>query len=84
MTATTVGSYEAKTHLPRLLSEVADGESITITKHGVPIARLVPVDDTQVTKGSIEKTRQGLVQFRRGKSLKGLTVKSLVEEGRVG
>ena len=41
----TVGSYEAKTHLSRLLEMVAKGESITITKHGVPIARLVPASD---------------------------------------
>ena len=33
-----VGSYEAKTHLPRLLSQVEKGETITITRHGKPIA----------------------------------------------
>jgi len=32
----------AKTHLARLLDEVAQGETITITKHGVPVAMLVP------------------------------------------
>ena len=37
-----VGSYEAKTHLPRLLSQVEKGESITITKHGRPVAVLSP------------------------------------------
>ncbi len=31
-----VGAYEAKTHLPELLSEVAAGQSVVITKHGVP------------------------------------------------
>ena len=39
-----VGTYEAKTHLPRLLSQVEKGESITITKRGKPIAKLVPAD----------------------------------------
>ena len=39
-----IGSYEAKTHLPRLLDRVARGESLTITRHGRPVARLVPVD----------------------------------------
>ena len=39
----TVGAYEAKTHLPRLLDRVARGESLTITRHGRPVARLVPV-----------------------------------------
>ena len=38
----TVGAYEAKTHLPQLLERVAKGETITITKHGVPVAVLTP------------------------------------------
>jgi len=37
---TTVGAYEAKTHLPKLLNRVAKGEKIVITKHGVPVAVL--------------------------------------------
>ncbi len=40
----TIGAYEAKTHLPRLLERVASGETLTITRHGRPIARLVPVE----------------------------------------
>ena len=40
----TVGAYEAKTHLPRLLDRVQRGESLTITRHGRPVARLVPVE----------------------------------------
>ena len=38
-----IGAYEAKTHLPRLLDEVEAGQSITITKHGRPVAQLVPI-----------------------------------------
>lgn len=41
---TSIGAYEAKTHLPRLLDQVEKGESFTITKHGREVARLVPVD----------------------------------------
>ena len=40
-----IGAYEAKTHLPRLLNRIARGESLTITRHGRPVARLVPVAD---------------------------------------
>ena len=40
-----IGAYEAKTHLPKLLDRVARGESLTITRHGKPVARLVPVAD---------------------------------------
>ncbi len=37
---TTVGSYEAKTHLPELLARVEKGEEIVITRRGVPVALL--------------------------------------------
>jgi prevent-host-death family protein len=43
-----VGSYEAKTHLPRLLSQVEKGETITITKRRKPIARIVPAEEQPV------------------------------------
>lgn len=45
MTAT-VGAFEAKTHLSELLARVEGGEEVTITKHGRPVARLVPVSQT--------------------------------------
>jgi prevent-host-death family protein len=37
-----VGAYEAKTHLPKLLERIQRGERFVITKHGRPIAELVP------------------------------------------
>jgi prevent-host-death family protein len=37
-----VNVHEAKTHLSRLLEEVAQGEEIIIGKAGKPVARLVP------------------------------------------
>ena len=40
---TEVGIHEAKTHLSRLLRQVALGEEFTITRGGEPVARLVPV-----------------------------------------
>ena len=40
-----IGAYEAKIHLPRLLERVMRGESLTITRHGRPVSRLVPVED---------------------------------------
>ena len=38
----TVNVHEAKTHLSRLLADVAKGEEVIIAKAGHPIARLVP------------------------------------------
>ncbi|MGD0634077.1 MAG: type II toxin-antitoxin system prevent-host-death family antitoxin [Beijerinckiaceae bacterium] len=37
-----VQASEAKTHLPSLLDEVERGETLIITRHGKPIARIIP------------------------------------------
>ncbi|MBW4503795.1 MAG: type II toxin-antitoxin system prevent-host-death family antitoxin [Scytonema hyalinum WJT4-NPBG1] len=75
-----VGSYEAKTHLPALLERVAKGEEFVITKHGVPIARLVPVDQDQ--KRDFRSVIEELKQFRKGHTLGGLSVREMINEGR--
>ena len=76
----TIGAYEAKTHLPRLLNEVAGGETIVITKHGVPVAKLVPPDGT--AGRNVEDIIAALREFRKGKTLAGISVRELIEEGR--
>lgn len=75
-----VGAYEAKTHLPRLLERVAHGERITITRHGVPVAILIPASD----RGSArpEDVTAEIRAFRRGRRLGRTTLKSLIREGR--
>ena len=74
-----IGAYQAKTHLPALLERVQRGEQITITKHGKPVARLVPVGkpDLERRREAIEK----LKEFAKGHTL-GVPVKQLIEEGR--
>ncbi len=76
----TVGSYEAKTHLPTLLDRVAQGEQITITRHGVPVAMLVPA--TAGRKPNIRETIQAMLEFRKGQRLDGLSIREMIEEGR--
>ncbi len=76
----TIGAYEAKTHLPRLLKEVAAGESITITKHGVPVARLVPAEGEQAP--TVDELIAELREFRRTHKLGDVTIRELIEEGR--
>lgn len=75
-----VGAYEAKTHLPRLLDQVAAGATITITKHGRPVARLVPPGSPErpAPAGVVASLRQA----RQGVRLAGLTLRELIEEGR--
>ena len=64
-----VGSYEAKTHLAELLDEVSAGESITISRHGTPVAIMVPVPGNK--KGSPEEAIAKLRRIRRGVRLGG-------------
>lgn len=42
-----VGAFEAKTHLSSLLDRVEQGEEVTITRHGKPVAKLVPTQDAR-------------------------------------
>jgi prevent-host-death family protein len=74
-----VGAYEAKTHLPRLLERVAQGERITITRHGVAIAELVPAGPRQEP---LHDTIEALRAFRRGRKLDGLALRELIDQGR--
>jgi prevent-host-death family protein len=76
----TVGSYEAKTHLPNLLQLVARGEKITITRHGLPVAMLVPVG-APAERNPAEVIEE-LKRLRRGRKLRGVTIRQLIEEGR--
>ncbi len=74
-----VGVYEAKTHLPKLLDAVEHGETITITRHGRPIAKIVPLE---APKMSMEEVIEGFREFRKTHSLRGLKIKDLINEGR--
>jgi prevent-host-death family protein len=75
-----VGAYEAKTHLSELLERVKNGEQITITKHGVPVAILKPVDKDKYAdpKETIKKLRR----FRENHNTEGISIREMIEEGR--
>ncbi|MBM3274053.1 MAG: type II toxin-antitoxin system Phd/YefM family antitoxin, partial [Candidatus Sericytochromatia bacterium] len=45
-----VNVHEAKTHLSRLLKQVAEGEEVVISNRGEPIARLVAYKQATVRK----------------------------------
>ena len=59
-----IGASDARRHLPCLLDRVAQGESLTITRHGKPVARLVPMphnrDRTQQAAARIIERRRNL------------------------
>jgi len=75
----TIGAYEAKTHLPKLLERVAGGERITITKHGVPVAVLEPYDSEK--NADVREVIRSLRDFREGNRLEDLTIREMIAEG---
>jgi prevent-host-death family protein len=75
-----VGVYEAKTQLPRLLSRVERGERITITRHGVPVALIVPAG-----AGRARPVAQAIAELRafsRGRRLGRLSLRHMIAVGR--
>ena len=76
----TVGAYEAKTHLAKLLDRVHRGARITITKHGVPVAVLQPPDPEK--RVDIQSVIAELRNFRDKHSLYGLSIRDMIEKGR--
>jgi prevent-host-death family protein len=77
-----VGSFEAKTHLPQLLERVAQGEEFTITRHGKPVARLVPAAPAK-PKTDVRQVVEELKAFSKGNTLgEGVTIRDLIEDGR--
>ncbi len=80
-----VGSDEGKTHLPRLISQVEKGESITITKRAKPVAVLSPaqpVPQRDVKAVIAEFRAYSKEQARTHGPLSIREIKEMIEEGR--
>lgn len=76
--ATTVSAYQAKTHFSALLERASEGESVVITKHGNPVAKLVPIDSAPAVGDAIAALRRARI----GARLHGDSIRELIEEGR--
>jgi prevent-host-death family protein len=88
LTMITVPVFEAKTRLSELLSRAEQGEEITITRHGVPAARLVAAAATPgaqaagaTQRDEVEAAFSALASLRRGVTL-DLPLKDAIEQGR--
>jgi prevent-host-death family protein len=76
-----IGISEAKTHLSDLLDRVARGEKITITRHGVPAALLVPVTET-APKLTHQEIVEGMRALRKQVKHGKISVREMVRDGR--
>lgn len=76
-----IGAFEAKNKLGTLLTWVASGEEVLITRRGKPVARLVPAEPG-FDRDKARRAVQGILEVRRGVTLGGLKIKDLVNEGR--
>jgi prevent-host-death family protein len=76
-----VGVFDAKSRLSELLERVEHGEVIVITRHGAPIARLVPYanpEDRELVREAVE----GLLAWKGPKLPSGVSLRQLIREGR--
>lgn len=79
----TVGAFEAKTHLPQLLERVSKGEKIVITKHGVPVAVLAPVEQNKNVAWALQEAKKFKAE-RRARGIKPVTTGEILEMVREG
>ncbi len=76
-----IGAFDAKTHLSALLDRVAKGERITIARHGIPAALLVPVEEAEA-KLSHKEIVAGMRALRQRVKPGKMSVREMVNEGR--
>ena len=75
-----VGAFDAKTHLNELLERVSQGETIQITRRGIPIAKLVPADS--FSNRTPKEAAEGIRRLRKRMKLRGVKIRKLINEGR--
>jgi len=79
MAAEPVSAHDAKTHLPRLLERVERGERFIITRHGKPVARLIPFEEGG--SASIAQMLDRVDRVRARLARQGVTLSGILEPG---
>ncbi len=74
-----VGSYEAKTHLPQLLDMVEEGQAVTITRRSREVARLVPTTDPTAKQAVFSQIRTLRSQIKMDREM---SARALIDAGR--
>lgn len=74
-----VSAYVAKTQLPRLLERAAKGERFVITRHGKPVAQLIPFEAGD--DAALERVLERVANIRTRLARQGVTLESILEAG---
>ena len=78
-----VGLFDAKSRLSELVERALAGESVVITRRGVPAVRLVPVDEAVDRAAAGRALVETIRREREGRTLgPDLTIRQLIDEGR--
>lgn len=75
-----IGLFEAKQKFSELVERASQGEEVVITRRGTKLARLVPMP---AHRSRTLKTIFNSIRESRIRLPKGMTIKDLLEEGRV-
>lgn len=78
----TVGVYELKTHLARLLDEVERGERLLVTRHGKLIAQIDRPPPQRRSEAEIAQIMASARAFREAHPLNGLSIREMIDDGR--
>jgi prevent-host-death family protein len=76
-----VGAFEAKNRFGQLLDWVAQGEEVTITRHGKEVARLVPAGGG-FNRDTARAAAQRIRAMSKGVTLGNREIRDLIDEGR--
>jgi antitoxin (DNA-binding transcriptional repressor) of toxin-antitoxin stability system len=76
----TVSVTEVRTHYAALLQRMTKGETVIITRRGIPVAELRPIGGVSLAQRMV--VIDALLDYGRSRTLGG-PVKELIEEGRM-
>ncbi len=74
-----VSAYDAKTHLPKLLERTERGDRFVITRHGRPVAQLIPFEEG--SEASLEQALDRVDRTRGRLARQGVTLSGVLARG---
>jgi prevent-host-death family protein len=80
-----ITAFEARTRFGELLKRVSQGEHVLVTRHGKPVARLVPESAQRVddVRRAVEGLRELQQRILRRSKLTKRDLRSAIDEGRL-